>query len=100
MSGPAAEAQRHGDTLALSGPLVLDAVVGLWPRLRSGLDGLARIDLSGVQRVDSAGVALVAELASRITDPTIVGAPQGWNELCSAYRLDFAGPPVDPVVGG
>lgn len=98
MSRSAASAERQGDTLALGGALVRDAVVALWPRLRTGLDGVNRIDLQGVEVVDSAGVALVAELADRMGAPAIAGAPAGWNELCNAYRLDFGAPDADPAV--
>lgn len=99
MSRPTASAERRGDTLALTGMLVRDAVVGLWPRLGSAVDGATRIDLHAVEAVDSAGVALVAELAERLGATAIDGAPPGWNELCDAYRLDFAGASADAAGG-
>ena len=84
---PAAVA-REGDRLVFRGPLLRDAVAGLWRAALPQLGGARALDLAAVSRVDSAGVALLAELATRLGDDvTVDGAPQGLAELRAAYRL-------------
>ena len=86
--GVAAGVRRDGGALVFDGALVRPVVATLWPQALAVLDGVRRFDLRGVSRVDSAGVALLAELAARAQPEAIDGAPEGWAELCAAYRLD------------
>jgi phospholipid transport system transporter-binding protein len=83
-----------GQALRFAGALVRANVPALWKRLPA-LDGVRRLDLREVTSVDSAGLALLADIAERIGATRIEGAPQGLDELRSAYRLDaglgFAG---------
>ena len=80
--------RRDGEALVFDGVLERPAVAALWPQALAVLDGVRRFDLRGVGRVDSAGVALLAELAARAQPVAIDGVPDGWVELCAAYRLD------------
>lgn len=80
-----------GARARISGPLDRDAVVALWPKLKSLPEGVLQLDLKEVTQVDSAGVALLAEVAARARADgrTLVlkDTPTGFNELCAAYRL-------------
>jgi phospholipid transport system transporter-binding protein len=78
---------RTDDALAFAGALDRTAVAALWSQAQSQLAGVRRLDLSAVTRVDSAGLALLAELAARIDGVTVVGRPDGLDELRAAYRL-------------
>ncbi len=82
-----ASAQAGGEALRFAGALVRAHVPALWKRLPP-LDGVRRLDLREVASVDSAGLALLAEIAERAGVMQIEGAPQGLDELRSAYRLD------------
>ncbi|WP_058836091.1 STAS domain-containing protein [Luteimonas abyssi] len=90
-----ASVRRDADTLAFAGPLLRDAVAGLWSPALRALDGVRRFDLSAVPRIDSAGLALLVELAARAGGGiTVAGSPAGLAELGAAYRmqtdLDFS----------
>lgn len=82
-----------GDTLRFAGALSRDAVPALWKQLPP-LDGVRTLDLAAVTSIDSAGLALLAELAARASGAPLAlalppdGAPDGFTELCAAYRLD------------
>ena len=82
----AAEAQHRDGTLVMSGVLDREAVVALWPRLAATGLSLHTLDLQQVSAVDSAGLALLAELAG--PGVTLLGQPEGLDELRTAYRLD------------
>ena len=88
MPGTEAAVERAGETLRFAGALTREAIAALWPQATRLLDGVRTFDLTAVPRVDSAGVALLAELAARAQPVAIDGAPDGWAELCAAYRLD------------
>lgn len=93
MPAPAeAGAVREGDTLRVAGALSRSAIAPLW-RGMPPLDGVRTLDLAGVSAIDSAGLALLSEVAARCgTPPALVfaasGAPDGFDELRGAYRLD------------
>jgi phospholipid transport system transporter-binding protein len=95
-----ASLQLDGPRARLVGVLDRDAVVALWPTLKSLPAAVTELDLTAVPRVDSAGLALLAELTeqARGNGRTLVlnGSPAGFNELSAAYRLapslDFTAP--------
>ena len=84
--------RRDGAVLHLAGPLDRAAASAAWPRLLPLLDGTQVLDLSAVTRLDSAGLALLAEVAARLSTRGVAvridGSPEGLAELCAAYRLD------------
>lgn len=77
---------REGDALRFSGALQRADIAALWPQLPAQDAGVRRIALGDVDRIDSAGLALVALLAAR-HGADIEGAPPGFEELRTAYRL-------------
>lgn len=82
---------RDGPALVFSGALERAACTGLWASAAGQLAGVQRLDLAAVTGVDSAGLALLAELADRITPRPSVLLPRdaaGLAELRTAYRLD------------
>jgi phospholipid transport system transporter-binding protein len=90
MPSPSSKAsvERVGETLRFAGALTREAVAPLWAAATRLLDGVHSLDLRDVPRVDSAGVALLAELAAGIAPPpSVLGAPEGYQALCAAYRL-------------
>ena len=84
--------RRDAAVLHLSGALDRAAVTAAWPSLVPLLDGTGVLDRSAVSRVDSAGLALLAEIACRLSGSgaalRIEGTPDGLAELRAAYRLD------------
>jgi len=91
---PALSLHRDGPILRLSGALDRASATTAWPALQPLLAGAQVLDVSGVQRLDSAGLALLAEVAARLSadgkPAQVVGAPAGLAELRAAYRLDDA----------
>lgn len=84
---------RDGPALVLSGMIKRDVCAALWTQLAGQLNGVESVDLSAVTGVDSAGLALLAEVADRISPrPRLVQPRQaaGLTELRAAYRLDDA----------
>lgn len=84
---PATRVVREGDALRMEGPLLRAAIPSLWRQALPLLPGARRLDLHAVPRVDSAGVAFLSELAARVGELTIDGAPEGLDALRAAYRL-------------
>lgn len=87
--------ERSDTTLRFEGALSRPAVAAAWRGALPLVAGAATLDVTAVERVDSAGVALLAELAARAGNGTLVaGDPPGLDELRAAYRLspglDFA----------
>lgn len=87
-----ATATREGDTLRVAGALLRDAIASLWRRMPP-LAGVRTLDLAGVSAIDSAGLALLSEAGARCGAPPALvfgasGAPDGFDELRNAYRLD------------
>ncbi|MCG9712467.1 STAS domain-containing protein [Shewanella insulae] len=79
----------------VNGELSQAAVVELWPRLETLLNGACeRLDLSGVSYSDSAGVALllhlVAERQAKSKPLMLCNPPQQLKKLIDLYDLqDF-----------
>ena len=90
--GPGLSLRREGAVLHLAGTLDRAAVSAAWPAVLPLLDGTQVLDLSAVTRLDSAGLALLAEVAARLSARGVAvridGSPEGLAELCAAYRLD------------
>lgn len=89
---PSNEASLRLDdrVLHLTGRIDRRTVPALWRALPPGT--FTQIDLGGVVALDTTGLALVAEARARVDKPAgaaeaIVGAPTGFDELRSAYRL-------------
>jgi len=87
VSVAAVSVARDGDALVFRGALDRAAVPAAWDRARSLLDGAHRLDLTALDAVDSAGLAMLAELADRLSGVVIDGEPAGFAELRAAYRL-------------
>lgn len=83
----AAAVRREGEALVFSGPLLRDAIAGLWPRALAVLDGARTLDLAAVPRIDSAGLAMLSALSERAGGLATAGSPEGLEELRAAYRL-------------
>ena len=92
--------RRDGAVLHLAGTLDRAAPSAAWPALLPLLDGAQALDLSALTRLDSAGLALLAEVAARLSAqgaaPRIDGTPEGLADLCAAYRLNPALGYADP----
>lgn len=85
--GAVVEIVREGDVLRFRGTLWRARLARAWRRLPP-LAGVRTIDIAAVDAIDSAGLALLAEVAARCGGAAIAGAPAGFAELRSAYRLD------------
>ena len=84
---------RDGPALVFSGVLDRAACARLWPVANAQSSGVQSLDLTALTGIDSAGLALLAEVADRITPrPRVVlpHAATGLGELRAAYRLDGA----------
>lgn len=87
MAPAPASIARDGDALVFGGALDRAAVPGLWKQVPAGLAGIRRLELGAVTVVDSAGLALLGELAARLSGVAVHGDPPGLSELRAAYRL-------------
>lgn len=80
--------RRDGERLVFSGALDRPSCAGVWKQLQPLLAGVKVLDVAAISQVDSAGLALLAELASRNPQASLLGSPPGLDELRAAYRLD------------
>ena len=87
MNATACDFVRDDGTLRFRGPLLRDAVAGLWRRLAADPAGIRHLDLRAVESIDSAGLALISLLATRSGGVSTEGCPEGFAELRGAYRL-------------
>ncbi len=80
---------REAASLVFSGALLREAITPA--RLREAehlCKGAATFDLAAVTAIDSAGLAFLVTLAKTLPALQIHTSPDGFPDLCSAYRLD------------
>ncbi len=79
---------REGEALRFHGPVLREHVATLWLAAIPLLAGARTLDLAGVDALDSAGLALFGELMQRNATLRLAAAPDDFDALRQAYRLD------------
>ncbi len=88
-----------GQTLALSGPLVVASIGLVDRRLRELTDAVAKVDLSGISDIDTVG-AWTAWRIARDNDAEIVGCSDKARQLIDAVKESKGAGAVRPERGG